>query len=294
MRTSPATAAPAAVLGELVTAAVGQQGMLWATSPAATELEAHVCDWLVDVLGLPASFRSDSSGGGVIQDAASTANFVATVAAREAATDGDVGALAGLRAYASVDAHSSVEKAIRLAGLSADQLRLVDVDAERRMQPDALAAAIEGDAAAGLRPFLVVATVGTTSFLAVDPVPAIVDVAGRSGAWVHVDAAMAGSAGAVPELRSFVTAGLDGVDSYCIDPHKWLLAGMDCDVLYVADREALITRDVGRARVPAQHRDRVGRRHRLPRLGRGSRPPVPCPQALVRAAGLRRRRASPP
>ena len=235
----PGNSSPAAILGELVTAAVGQQGMLWASSPAATELEAHVCDWLVDVLGLPPSFRSDSTGGGAIQDAASTANFVATVAAREAATDGDVGALSVLCAYTSIDAHSSVEKAIRLAGLGSDQLRLVDVDGERRMRPDALSAAIETDAGAGLRPFLVVATVGTTSFLAVDPVPAIVDVAGRAGAWVHVDAAMAGSAGAAAELRPHVTAGLDGVDSYCFDPHKWLLTGMDCDVLYVADRDAL-------------------------------------------------------
>jgi aromatic-L-amino-acid decarboxylase len=235
----PGNSSPAAVLGELVTAAVGQQGMLWASSPAATELEAHMCDWLVDVLGLPPAFRSDSTGGGVIQDAASTANFVATVAAREAATDGDVEALSRLRAYTSVDAHSSVEKAIRLAGLSSEQLRLVGVDAERRMLPAALAAAIESDAAAGLHPFLVVATVGTTSFLAVDPVPAIVDIAGPAGAWVHVDAAMAGSAGAAVELRPLVTAGLDGADSYCFDPHKWLLTGMDCDVLYVANRDAL-------------------------------------------------------
>jgi aromatic-L-amino-acid decarboxylase len=236
----PGNASPAAVLGELVAATLGQQGMLWATSPVTTELEAHVCDWLVDLLGLPPTFRSDSTGGGVIQDAASTANFIATVAARDAATDGDSSMLPSLRAYTSVDAHSSVEKAIRLAGLGAEQLRLIDVDAERRLDVGALRTAIEADAAAGLQPFLAVATVGTTSFLAVDPVADVVAVAGAAGLWVHVDAAMAGSAGVAPEYRGLVASGLDGVDSYCFDPHKWLLAGMDCDVLYVADRAALV------------------------------------------------------
>jgi aromatic-L-amino-acid decarboxylase len=236
----PGNSSAAAVLGELVTATLGQQGMLWATSPVTTELEAHMCDWLVELLGLPPSFRSDSTGGGVIQDAASTANFIAAVAAREAATGGDATALASLRAYTSVDAHSSVEKALRLAGLGAGQLRLIEVDADRRLDVDALAAAVEADAAAGLHPFFVVATVGTTSFLAVDPVADVVATAAPAGLWVHVDAAMAGSAGVAPELRSLVAAGLDGVDSYCFDPHKWLLAGMDCDVLFVADRHALI------------------------------------------------------
>ena len=238
----PGNCAPAAVLGELATAVLGQQGMLWATSPVATELEQHVCDWLVEALGLPSAFRHDrGSGGGVIQDAASTATFIAAVAAREHATGGDPTALPTLRAYASVDAHSSVEKALRLAGLAASQLRLVAVDQQRRLDPAALEAAMAADVEAGLRPFLVVPTVGTTSFLAIDPVAGCVAAARRHGAWVHVDAAMAGSAGASPRLRPLVTDGLDGVDSYCFDPHKWLLAGMDCDVLYVADRSKLTT-----------------------------------------------------
>ncbi len=236
----PGNSSPAAVLGELAIAGLGQQGMLWATSPAATELEAHVCDWLAELLGLPAAFRSDGPGGGVIQDAASTATFVAVVAARHAATGGDAASLPALRAYTSVDAHSSVEKALRLAGLGHDQLRMVPVDDARRLDVAALDEAVRADVAAGLRPFLVVSTIGTTSFGSIDPVADAGAVARTHGLWHHVDAAMAGSAGVAPELRPLVTAGLDTADSYCVDPHKWLLAGMDCDVLYVADRSRLI------------------------------------------------------
>ena len=235
----PGNSSPAAVLGELAAATLGQQGMLWASSPVTTELETHVCDWLVELLGLPDAFRSTSTGGGVIQDAASTATFVAIVAAREAATGGDPARIAGLRAYTSADAHSSVEKGLRLAGLAGSQLRLVDVDHERRLRVDALEAAVAADLAAGHQPFLLVTTIGTTAFLAVDPVGAAGAVARQHGLWHHVDAAMAGSAGVAPELRPLVADGLDTADSYCFDPHKWLRAGMDCDVLYVADRPRL-------------------------------------------------------
>lgn len=237
----PGNSSPAAILGELAVAALGQQGMLWSTSPASTELEQVVCDWLAKLLGLPDAFRHDGgAGGGVIQDAASSATFVAAVAARHRATGGDPSSIATLRAYTSVDAHSSVEKALRLAGLTAGQLHLIDVDAERRMRPDALVRAIEDDLAAGLRPFFATSTVGTTSFMAVDPVAEIGATVGAFDIWHHVDAAMAGSAGASPGLRSVVADGLDTADSYCVDPHKWLLTGMDCDVLYVADRAALV------------------------------------------------------
>jgi aromatic-L-amino-acid decarboxylase len=236
----PGNSSPAAVLGELAAAVLGQQGMLWATSPVATELEQVMCDWLVDLLGLPATFRHDGGrGGGVIQDAASTATFVAAVAARDHATGGDPARIPSLRAYASLDAHSSVEKGIRLAGLGADQLRLVDVDRQRRLVPGALAAVVDDDLAAGLQPFLVTSTVGTTSFMAIDPVAEAGAIARRHGLWHHVDAAMAGSAGADPALRALVTEGLDTADSYCFDPHKWLMTGMDCDVLYVAEKAKL-------------------------------------------------------
>ena len=236
----PGNTSPTAVLGELVIAGLGQQGMLWSTSPACTELETVVCDWLVDLLGLPAAFRTDGPGGGVIQDSASSATHTAIVVARHRATGGDASRIDQLVAYTSTQAHSSVEKGIRVAGLAADQLRAIAVDDELRMRPDALAEAMEADAAAGRIPFLVVPTVGTTSSLAVDPVAEIAAVAEPHGAWVHVDAAMAGPAGLSPAFRPLVTAGLDRVDSYCFDPHKWLLTGMDCDVFYVADRRPLL------------------------------------------------------
>ena len=230
----PANASGPSILGDLVSSGLGVQGMLWATSPACTELETHVLDWLVELLGLPERFR----GNGVIQDSASSATLCAILAARDRVSPNVD--RTKLRAYTSDQAHSSVEKGIRVAGLRSEQLRLVDVDDDFAMRPDALAAAIADDLAAGLVPFLVVATVGTTSSAAIDPVERIVEVARPHHAWVHVDAAYAGAAAVVPELRPLVNDGLDGVDSWCFDPHKWLLTNFDCDVLYVADRGALI------------------------------------------------------
>jgi aromatic-L-amino-acid decarboxylase len=231
----PGNSSGPSVIGDLVSSGLGVQGMLWATSPACTEIETHVLDWLVELLGLPEAFR----GNGVIQDSASSATLCAIVAARDRVSP--TVDRTKLRAYTSNQAHSSVEKGIRVAGLRADQLRLVDVDDTYALRTDALAAAIADDLAAGLVPFLVVATVGTTSSAAIDPVTEIVDVVERHGVWVHVDAAYAGSAAVVPELRSLVNVGLDRVDSWCFDPHKWLLTNFDCDVLYVSDRSALIS-----------------------------------------------------
>jgi aromatic-L-amino-acid decarboxylase len=221
-----------------VSAGLGVQGMLWSTSPACTELESHVLDWLVELLGLPDRFRSDGRGGGVIQDSASSATLCAILAARDR-VDPNVDRRR-LCAYTSTQAHSSVEKGMRVAGFTVDQLRLIDVDDEFALRPDALLAAMTADADDGLVPFLVVATVGTTSSLAIDPVAAIADAAATHKAWVHVDAAMAGSAAVVPELRPLVNGGLDRVDSWCFDPHKWLFTNFDCDVFYVADRAPLI------------------------------------------------------
>jgi aromatic-L-amino-acid decarboxylase len=234
----PANASGPAILGDLVSSGLGVQGMLWATSPACTELETHVLDWLVELLGLPDRFRSDGAGGGVIQDSASSANLCAILAARDAR--GDAVDLDRLRAYASSEAHSSVEKAIRVAGLRSEQLRLVDVDDSFAMRPDVLARAMTEDREAGLVPFVVVGTVGTTSSLAIDPIDAIAEVCAEQGVWLHVDAAMAGAAAVVPELRPLVNGGLDRVDSWCFDPHKWLLTNFDCDVLFLADRRPLI------------------------------------------------------
>ncbi len=230
----PANASGPAILGDLVSSGVGVQGMLWATSPACTELETHVLDWLVDLLGLPDTFR----GNGVIQDSASSATLCAILAARDRVSP--TIDRTKLRAYTSTQAHSSVEKGMRVAGLRGEQLRTIAVDDDFALRPDLLAEAIADDVAAELVPFLVVATVGTTSSAAIDPVAAIVDVAARHHAWVHVDAAYAGSAAVVPALRPLVNGGLERVDSWCFDPHKWLLTNFDCDVLYVRDRSALI------------------------------------------------------
>ena len=238
----PANTSGPSILGELVSAGLGVQGMLWATSPACTELEAHVLDWVVDLLGLPAAFKSDSEGGGVIQDSASSATLCALLAARERATAGASnaeGARQPLTVYTSSQAHSSVEKAVRIAGLGTDNLRLMDTDERFRMRPDSLAAAMAADVAAGLRPAFVVATVGTTSSNAVDPVAAVTDVAARHGAWLHVDAAMSGTAAVAPEFR-WIHEGLDRADSYCFNPHKWMFTNFDCDCFYVRDRAALV------------------------------------------------------
>jgi len=231
----PANSSGASIVGDLISSGLGVQGMLWSTSPACTEIETHVLDWLVELLGLPEQFR----GNGVIQDSASSATLCAILAARDRVNPAID--RSRLRAYTSNQAHSSVEKGIRVAGLRPEQLRLVDVDDEFALQPEALAAAIADDLVHDLVPFLVVATVGTTSSGAIDPVAAVVEVARRNDVWVHVDAAYAGSAAVVPELRPLLNDGLDGVDSWCFDPHKWLLTNFDCDVLYVADRSALIS-----------------------------------------------------
>lgn len=225
------------ILGELISAGLGIQGMLWSTSPAATELETLVCDWLVELLDLPQRFRSEGPGGGVIQDGASGATLCALLAARERVRGRE--AMADLVAYTSTEAHSSVRKSARVAGLRDEQLRLIGTDASRAMDPDALATAMAEDRAAGRVPFFVAATVGSTSSHAIDPVEAIAEITASTEAWLHVDGAHAGSAAVCPEFR-FVNNGLERVDSYCFDPHKWLFTTMECDVMFVADRAPLI------------------------------------------------------
>jgi len=238
----PANTSPPSILGELMSAGLGVQGMLWQTSPACTELETHVLDWLADMLGLPARFKSHGRGGGVIQDSASSATLCALLAARERSSGyhaREQGNPGDLVAYCSSETHSSLEKAMSIAGLGRARLRRIATDVHRAMDVDALDAAMRADAACGLRPFFVCATVGTTSTLAVDPVAAIGGVAAAYGAWLHVDAAMAGSAALCPEFR-YLNDGLERADSYCFNPHKWLLTNFDCDCFYVADREPLL------------------------------------------------------
>ncbi|MFG3699108.1 pyridoxal phosphate-dependent decarboxylase family protein [Micromonospora sp. NPDC047620] len=239
----PANTSGPSVLGDLVSSGLGVQGMLWATGPACTELETVMLDWLADLLELPKRFRAGSGGGGVIQDSASSATLVATLVALHRAGGGrwrEVGVDRRYRAYTSTQGHSSIEKAARIAGLGADGVRPIEVDPETQaMSPAALRAAIEADRAAGVVPALVVATVGTTSTTAIDPLPEIGAICAEYGVFLHVDAAYAGAAAVCPELR-FGHAGLEYADSYCFDPHKWLLTGFDCDAFWVADSAELI------------------------------------------------------
>jgi aromatic-L-amino-acid decarboxylase len=216
--------------------------MLWATSPACTELETHVLDWLAEMIGLPESFKSTSTGGGVIQDTASSATLAAILAAREKATrlkSNQAGCQGGLIAYASTQTHSSIEKAIKISGIGADNIRLIEVDENYAMQPDLLRRQIEQDRADGLVPFFVCATVGTTSSNAIDPLPAIGQICKSSGIWMHVDGAMSGTAAICPEFR-YLLGGIEFADSFCFNPHKWMFTNFDCDCFYVADRTALI------------------------------------------------------
>ncbi len=230
------------ILGELMSAGLSVQGMLWATSPACTELETHVLDWLVEMLGLPDKFLSTGAGGGVLQDTASTAEVVALLAARERRTDFETdrkGCRRPLVAYGSSQAHSSIEKAVRIAGLGSEQLRLIDVDRCFAMRPDALEIQITKDLAAGLEPCFAVATVGTTSSNAMDPLLAIGEICRRYGIWLHIDAAMSGTAALCPEFRH-LHEGVELADSYTFNPHKWMFTNFDCNCFWVADREVLI------------------------------------------------------
>ena len=216
--------------------------MLWATSPACTELETHVLDWLVPMLGLPEKFLSSSTGGGVIQDTASSSALCAMLAGRERASSYTTnlrGANGKLVAYTSTQAHSSLEKAAMIAGIGLDNLRLVEVDAEFAMNPESLRAQIDKDRKAGLIPFFVCGTVGTTSSNAMDPLPAIAAICREYNLWFHVDAAMSGTAALCPEFRRY-QQGVELADSYCFNPHKWMFTNFDCDCFYVADRKALI------------------------------------------------------
>ncbi len=238
----PANASGPAILGDLLSSALGVQGMLWATSPACTELETHVLDWLVPILGLPEKFLSSSQGGGVIQDTASSASLCAMLAARERATgfkSNRFGCDGKLVAYTSTQAHSSIEKAAMVCGIGIDNLRLINVDEHFAMRPLALAEQVNRDRGAGLVPFFVSATVGTTSSNAMDPLPEIGAICRSENLWCHVDAAMSGTAALCPEFR-YLQTGLEFADSYTFNPHKWMFTNFDCNCFYVSDRKSLI------------------------------------------------------
>ncbi|HRE02695.1 MAG TPA: pyridoxal-dependent decarboxylase [Ilumatobacteraceae bacterium] len=239
----PANTSYPSILAELATAGLGIQGMSWVTSPACTEVEALMLDWMQELLGLPAVFRNDGGvGGGVIHGSASEATLAAILAARCRITDGAVNAFADttkLVAYITSQAHSGLEKGLRIAGIGTEQTRIVDHDEMFAMRASHLDALIAQDRAAGLTPFFVCATRGTTSSTAFDPVPEIGAIARREGLWLHVDGAMSGIAALVPEYR-WVNDGMELADSYCTNPHKWMGINFDCDLFYTADRAALL------------------------------------------------------
>jgi len=209
------------ILGELLSAAFNVNGMLWRTSPAFTELEEHVLDWLRQMLGLPDDFK------GIVYDTASTSTFHAFAAAREFAGEG----ASQLRAYTSNQAHSSVEKAAMAIGLGRSGIVKIGVDEEFRMDPVALEAAIKKDRDEGRRPFCVSATIGTTSTTSIDPVPRIADICEKYKLWLHVDAAYAGAAAILPEMR-WILDGCERADSFVMNPHKWLFTPVDFSAFY--------------------------------------------------------------
>jgi aromatic-L-amino-acid decarboxylase len=232
----PANNSPESVLGEILTAGLGAQCMSWQTSPAATELEDLVMDWLRQMLGLPAGMS------GVIQDTASTATLCALLSARERATDyesNDYGLRRPLTVYVSSETHSSIEKGVKIAGFGREYLRRIETDAAYAMIPEKLEAAVRGDEERGFQPGCVVATLGTTSSTAVDPLRPIGEIAARHGMWLHVDAAYAGTAALCPENRGMLD-GAEYMDSFVFNPHKWMLTNFDCSAYFVKDPGALI------------------------------------------------------
>ena len=235
----PSNGELSSVLGDYLSTGLGVLGLSWQSSPALTEIEEVATDWLRQMVGL------SDKWSGVIQDTASTSTLVALICARERASSyslvkGGIQAVKDpLVVYVSAHSHSSVDKAALLAGFGRDHVRLVPADAAYAMRPDALAQAIRDDIAAGRKPCAVVATTGTTTTTAIDPIAAIAEIAREHGLWLHVDAAMAGSAMILPECRH-LWHGIEGADSLVLNPHKWLGVAFDCSVYFVRDAEHLV------------------------------------------------------
>jgi aromatic-L-amino-acid decarboxylase len=235
----PSNGELASVLGDYLSTGLGVLGLSWQSSPALTELEEVVTDWVRQMVGLSEAWS------GVIQDTASTSTLLALLCARERASDYSLarGGLQGearpLTVYMSSHGHSSVEKAALLAGFGRANIRTIAVDDRYAIRPDALAASIQADRERGLTPCAIVTTTGTTTSTALDPVDAIAGLAQQHGLWLHVDAAMAGSAMILPECR-WMWQGIEGADSLVLNAHKWLGAAFDCSVYYVRDPEHLV------------------------------------------------------
>ena len=237
----PANASGPAILGDLLSSGFGINGMIWSSSPSCTELETHMMDWLVTMLDLPKHFHSSSSGGGVIQDSASSATLCALLAGREKTTNG-LSNIKGVRenliVYSSNQSHSSIEKAVKIAGLGIENLRIIDVNDSFSMKIEHLENTIKDDLKNGGIPCFLVATSGTTSSTAFDPLVEIGEICIKYNIWLHVDAAMAGTAALCEEFR-WINEGLNNADSYCFNPHKWMLTNFDCDAFFIKDRKAL-------------------------------------------------------
>lgn len=234
----PANSSSPSILAEMLTATLAAQCMVWQTSPAAAELEEMMMRWLADLCALPPSWH------GVIQDTASTATLCALLTAREKATDFAVNQQGFenqplMAVYCSTETHSSIDKAIKIAGLGKKYLRKIAVNQDFAMQTTALETAILADLAAGIKPICVVANIGTTSSTAIDNVQEIAQICNRYQIWLHVDAAYAGTVALLPEKR-YLFAGLELADSYVFNPHKWMLTNFDCTAYYVKDKASLI------------------------------------------------------
>lgn len=235
----PANASLSSVLGDLISTGLGVIGLNWQSSPALTELEELMVDWMRQMLGLSDSWQ------GVIQDSASTSTLVALLCAREASTHhgqtrgGLQSEACPLVVYTSTQSHSSVKKAALLAGLGLENIRAIELDAKFALRADHLAQTIKEDKAAGKIPCAIVATVGTTGTTAIDPIAEIAQIAQAHDVWLHVDTAMAGSAMILPECR-WMWEGIEGADSLVLNPHKWLGAAFDCSLYYVRDPQHLI------------------------------------------------------
>jgi aromatic-L-amino-acid decarboxylase len=234
----PANSSPPSVLAEMLTAALGAQCMVWETSPAAAELEERMMEWLRVMTGLPEGFE------GVIQDSASSATLAALITARERTTqfrtnDEGLSDTGKLRIYASTQTHSSVEKGAGVAGFGRKNLVRVGVKNDYSIDPDALVKAVEKDLAAGFIPCCVVATLGTTGTTAIDPLRPVGEICRKHNLWLHVDAALAGTALLLPEMR-WMTEGIEYVDSLVFNPHKWMFTNFDCSAYFVRDTASLI------------------------------------------------------
>lgn len=233
----PANSSYPSLLAEMLTATLGAQCMVWETSPAAAELEEKVLDWLKLMTGLPKSFH------GVIQDTASTATLTALLTAREKITgfaiNEDGFSDNDYRIYCSTETHSSIEKGVKIAGFGRKSLVKVAVDENYRMDPITLKRAIEEDLQENLKPLCIVATLGTTGSTAIDPLADIADIASEYNIWLHVDAAFAGTALLLDEYK-WMLEGIDMVDSFVFNPHKWMFTNFDCSAYFVKDKEALI------------------------------------------------------